>query len=180
MSCGINTVNLILIQIILGKKMKIDKNVVVSIAYTLKNEDGVVLDEATKEHPLDYLHGNFNLLDGLENALEGKEVGESFEVTLSAEEGYGEYDDNLVQRVPSEVFQDSETLEVGMRFLADTDQGEIPVEITAVEDGFVVVDANHTLAGQQLHFSVEVLAIREATAEEIQHGHAHGEHGHHH
>lgn len=160
--------------------MKIVKDVVVSIAYIMKNEDGMILDEATTEHPLDYLHGHFNLVDGLENELEGKAVGDKLEVTVTPENGYGEYDDDLVQRVPSEVFGDVEELEVGMRFLADTDQGQIPVEITAVEDGFVVVDANHTLAGQTMHFSVEVLAIREASAEELTHGHAHGAHGHHH
>lgn len=160
--------------------MKIAKDSVVTLAYTLKNEDGILLDEATAEHPLDYLHGNYNLIDGLENALEGHAVGDKLSVTVEPKDGYGEYDDDLVQRVPSEVFQDSEELEVGMRFLADTDQGQIPVEITAVEDGFVVVDANHQLAGQTLHFEVEVLAIRAATADELSHGHAHGAHGHHH
>ncbi|SET30120.1 FKBP-type peptidyl-prolyl cis-trans isomerase SlyD [Thorsellia anophelis DSM 18579] len=160
--------------------MKIVKDVVVSLAYIMKNQDGVILDEATIDNPLDYLHGHFNLVDGLENELEGHVVGDKLEVTVTPENGYGEYDDDLVQRVPAEVFGDTEELEVGMRFLADTDQGQIPVEITAIEDGFVVVDANHTLAGQTMHFSVEVLAIREALPEELSHGHAHGAHGHHH
>lgn len=160
--------------------MKITNDVVVSLAYQLKNEDGIVIDEATAEMPLDYLHGHNNLVDGLEMALADRKVGDKFDVTVTPENGYGDYDDELVQRVPMEVFQDSEELEVGMRFLADTDQGQIPVEITGIEDGFVIVDANHMLAGQTLFFSVEVLAIREASKDELAHGHAHGAHGHHH
>ncbi|MBU2895299.1 peptidylprolyl isomerase [Vibrio hepatarius] len=157
--------------------MKIEKNVVVSLAYQVKLEDGVVVDQSTTEAPLDYLHGNSNLITGLETALEGREAGAQFSVTVSPEEAYGEHNDGLVQRVPANVFQGVDQIEVGMRFLADTDQGPIPVEVTEVDGDDVVVDGNHMLAGQTLTFDVEVVAVREATAEEIEHGHVHQEDG---
>ncbi|GAB2637957.1 peptidylprolyl isomerase [Vibrio panuliri] len=153
--------------------MKIEKNVVVSLAYQVKLEDGAVVDQSTVEAPLDYLHGNNNLISGLEKALEGKEAGDKFEVTVAPEEAYGEHSDELVQRVPANVFHGVDQVEVGMRFLADTDQGPIPVEVTEVDGDEVVVDGNHMLAGQTLTFEVEVVALREATAEEIEHGHIH-------
>ncbi|MGR5095034.1 peptidylprolyl isomerase [Vibrio maritimus] len=158
--------------------MKIANNAVVSLAYQVKTEDGVVVDQATVEAPLDYLHGHNNLITGLEKELEGKEAGDKFTATVSPEEAYGEHNDALVQRVPANVFQGVDTIEVGMRFLADTDQGPIPVEVTEVDGDEVVVDGNHMLAGQTLTFDVEVVALREATAEEIEHGHIHkAEHG---
>lgn len=153
--------------------MKIEKNVVVSLAYQLVLEDGAVVDQSTVDAPLDYLHGHNNLITGLENELEGKVVGDKFTATIVPEDAYGEYNDELVQRVPAEVFQGVDEIEVGMRFLADTDQGQIPVEITEVDGDEVVVDGNHMLAGQTLTFDVEVVAIRAATEEEIQHGHIH-------
>lgn len=156
--------------------MKITKNIVPSIAYQVRTQDGVLVDEAPVEQPLEYLHGHNNLVVGLENALEGKAVGDTFEVRVKPEEGYGEYNDNMVQRVPKEVFMGVDDVEVGMRFIADTDIGPLPVVITAVEGDEVVVDGNHMLAGQELLFSVEVVALREATLEEIAHGHIHGEH----
>ncbi|CFQ37789.1 MULTISPECIES: peptidylprolyl isomerase [Yersinia] len=160
--------------------MKVAKDLVVSLAYQVRTEDGVLVDESPVSAPLDYLHGHGSLIAGLEKALEGHAAGDSFDVRVNADEGYGSYDENLVQRVPKDVFMGVDELEVGMRFLADTDQGPVPVEITAVEDEHVVVDGNHMLAGQDLNFHVEVVAIREATEEELQHGHVHGEHDHHH
>ncbi len=153
--------------------MKIDNNSVVSLAYQVKVEEGVVVDQASVEAPLDYLHGHNNLVTGLEKALTGRSVGEKFSVTVGPEEAYGEHSDAMVQRVPADVFQGVEQIEVGMRFLADTDQGPIPVEVTEVDGDFVVVDGNHMLAGQTLTFDVEVVAVREATADEIEHGHIH-------
>ncbi|MPW37575.1 peptidylprolyl isomerase [Vibrio sp. B1Z05] len=160
--------------------MKIDNNSVVSLAYQVKLEEGVVVDQAGVDAPLDYLHGHNNLVVGLEKALAGRAVGDKFSVTVSPEEAYGEHSDAMVQRVPANVFQGVDELEVGMRFLADTDQGQIPVEITEVDGDEVVVDGNHMLAGQTLTFDVEVVAIREATEEEVAHGHIHreGAHGH--
>lgn len=155
--------------------MKITKNVVPSIAYQVRTQDGVLVDEAPVNQPLEYLHGHNNLVEGLEKALEGKVVGDTFEVRVSPEEGYGEYNENMVQRVPKDVFMGVDELEVGMRFIADTDLGPLPVVITEVDGDEVVVDGNHMLAGQELLFSVEVVATREATLEEIAHGHIHQE-----
>ncbi len=165
--------------------MKIEKNVVVSLAYQVKLEDGVVVDQSTVEAPLDYLHGHNNLITGLEKELDGKTAGDKFSATIAPEDAYGEHSDALVQRVPANVFQGVDEIEVGMRFLADTDQGPIPVEITEVDGDEVVVDGNHMLAGQTLTFDVEVVAVREATTEEVEHGHVHqaggcGGHGHDH
>ncbi|HDM8220154.1 peptidylprolyl isomerase [Vibrio campbellii] len=153
--------------------MKIEKNVVASLAYKVMLEDGVVVDQSTSEAPLDYLHGHNNLITGLEKELEGKAAGDKFSVTVAPEDAYGDHNDALVQRVPADVFQGVDQIEVGMRFLADTDQGPIPVEVTEVDGDEVVVDGNHMLAGQTLTFEVEVMATREATAEEIEHGHIH-------
>ncbi|GAD80601.1 peptidylprolyl isomerase [Vibrio ezurae] len=158
--------------------MKIDNNSVVSLAYQVKLEEGVVVDQAGVDAPLDYLHGHNNLVVGLEKALSGRAVGDKFSVTVSPEEAYGEHSDAMVQRVPANVFQGVDEIEVGMRFMADTDQGQIPVEITEVDGDEVVVDGNHMLAGQTLTFDVEVVAIREATEEEIAHGHIHREGAH--
>ncbi|PHM62689.1 peptidylprolyl isomerase [Xenorhabdus ishibashii] len=163
--------------------MKVTKDLVVSLAYQVRTEDGVLVDESSVSAPLDYLHGRGSLISGLEKALEGREVGERFDVSVEAADAYGQYDDNLVQRAPKDVFVGVDDLQVGMRFLADTDQGPIPVEITAIEGEEVVVDANHMLAGQNLKFNVEIVAIREATEEELAHGHVHGQGGcgdHHH
>ncbi|WP_350306036.1 peptidylprolyl isomerase [Photorhabdus viridis] len=160
--------------------MKVAKDLVVSLAYQVRTEDGVLVDESPVSAPLDYLHGRGSLISGLEKALEGREAGENFDVSVQADDAYGQYDDNLVQRVPKDVFVGVDELEVGMRFLADTDMGPVPVEITEVEDEHVVVDGNHMLAGQNLKFNVEVIAIREATEEELAHGHVHGAHGHEH
>ncbi len=151
--------------------MNIEENVVVSLAYKVKLEDGVVVDQATAQTPLEYLHGYNNLITGLEAELQGKKAGDSFSATLAPQDAYGEHNDALVQRVPAEVFQGVEQIEVGMRFLADTDQGQIPVEVTEVDGEEVVVDGNHMLAGQTLTFDVEVIATRAATTEEIEHGH---------
>lgn len=157
--------------------MAITKDVVATISFKVLSEDGVLVDEVTKDEALDYLHGHKNLIPGLENALEGKNVGDKFSITVLPKDAYGEFQDGLVQRVPAEVFGDLDELEVGMRFIAETDIGELPVEITAIEDDEVVVDGNHLLAGQTLNFEVEVLELRPATAEEIAHGHIHGEEG---
>lgn len=160
--------------------MKIAKDTVVSLAYQVRTKDGVLVDETTVVAPLEYLHGAGNLIKGLEDALEGREKGDKFDVEINSENAYGDYNDNLVQIVPRDVFVGVDELEVGMRFLADTDHGPVPVEITAIDGDNVTIDGNHMLAGQDLKFNVEVVDVREATQEELSHGHVHGAHGHHH
>ncbi len=157
--------------------MKVAKDLVVSLAYQVRTEDGVLVDESPASAPLDYLHGRGALISGLESALDGRTAGDVFDVDVGANDAYGQYDENLVQRVPKDVFVGVDELEVGMRFLADTDMGPVPIEITGIEGDEVIVDGNHMLAGQNLKFHVEVIGVREATAEELEHGHVHGEEG---
>ena len=155
--------------------MKVAKDLVVSLAYQVRTEDGVLVDESPVSAPLDYLHGHGSLISGLENALDGHEVGDKFDVAVGANDAYGQYDENLVQRVPKDVFMGVDELQVGMRFLAETDQGPVPVEITEVEDDHVVVDGNHMLAGQNLKFNVEVVGCCGGHGHD--HGHDHGKGG---
>ena len=153
--------------------MKIEQDIVASLVFEVKTTEGNFVDKAPIEDPLDYLHGYSDLISGLEAALDGKTIGDKFSITLAAEDAYGEYNDNLVQRVPANIFESDEKVEVGMQFMADTDQGQIPIEVTEVDGDEVVVDGNHMLAGQALVFDVEVVALRKGTAEEIEHGHVH-------
>ncbi|MEA3404748.1 MAG: peptidylprolyl isomerase [Pseudomonadota bacterium] len=159
--------------------MTLEDNKVGLIEYTLTDESGETLD-ASNGNPLAYLHGHGNLIPGLEKELLGKTVGDKFTATIAAAEAYGERVDQLVQIVPAEMFQGVESIEVGMRFEAQSEQGMHSVEVTAVEDGKVTVDGNHPLAGLPLTFDIEIIGVRSATGEEIEHGHAHGEGGHQH
>jgi len=165
--------------------MKITHLSVVTLDYTVSNTSGEVLDTTEGREPLVYLHGSGYLVPGLENALHERVVGDSFEITVPAADAYGEYEESLVQEVPGELFDGMEVAE-GDTFVADTDDGHRPVTIIEVSEEFVKVDANHPLAGMDLHFKVSVKDVRAATAEEIAHGHIHGEegcghdHGHHH
>jgi len=160
--------------------MKIAGEKVVSIHYTLKNAEGSVLDSSSGSDPLAYLHGSGNIIPGLESALEGKEQGEKLSVTVEPGQGYGERDERLVQEVPRSAFKGVEELAPGMQFQAQGPQGARLVVVTEVADESVTVDANHPLAGQTLHFEVEVAEVREATREELEHGHVHGAGGHQH
>ena len=159
--------------------MNIENDKVALIEYTLTNAEGEQLD-ASDGNPLAYLHGHGNLIPGLEKELEGKDVGAKFTTTVPAAEGYGERMDALVQTVSKEMFQGVEELEIGMRFEAQSAQGMHSVEITAIDGEQVTVDGNHPLAGVDLTFAVEITGVRDATAEELEHGHAHGEGGHQH
>lgn len=154
--------------------MKIAKDSVVSIHYTLKDGAGAVLDSSSGAEPLAYLHGNGNLVPGLEAALEGKAQGAKLDVTVAPAEGYGPRDEKLVQKVPKRMFEGG--VDIGMRFHA----GPSVVTVTHIQGDMVTVDANHPLAGQDLHFSVEVMDVRAASEEELEHGHVHGADGHHH
>lgn len=153
--------------------MKVANQSVVSIHYTLKNSTGEVLDSSEGQEPLVYLHGAGNIIAGLEDALADKSVGDQLNVVIAPADGYGEYSDDLVQRVPLTAFQGVENVEVGARFQAQTESGPVSVVVTEVDAESVVVDSNHPLAGQELHFDVNVAEIRAASEEEIEHGHVH-------
>jgi FKBP-type peptidyl-prolyl cis-trans isomerase SlyD len=158
--------------------MEIANQRVAYIHYVLTNDGGEVLDRSERDAPLAYLHGGGNIIPGLENALTGRSPGEKLKVTVTPQEGYGERDDALVQELPRKLFKDIDGLEVGMRLRADSDQGSRLVTVTGVKPDSVTIDANHALAGQTLHFEVEVADVRQATAEEMSHGHVHGPGGH--
>jgi FKBP-type peptidyl-prolyl cis-trans isomerase SlyD len=163
-----------------GTKMQIADNTVVSFHYTLTNDAGEVLDSSRGREPLTYLQGAGNIVPGLEDAMQGRSRGDSFKVDVAPEDGYGIHHEQLVQDVPRGAFQGVDEIEPGMSFQAQTPQGVHSVTVTRVTDELVTVDGNHPLAGQTLHFDVEVTEVREASAEEIAHGHVHGEGGHHH
>ncbi|WP_198780676.1 peptidylprolyl isomerase [Shewanella putrefaciens] len=165
--------------------MKITQHSAVTIHYRLSDQEGRLLEDSFSAEPMLYLHGTENLIPGLEAALEGKVKGEKLDVTISAEEAYGPYHDGLRQAVPLEAFGDIEDIVPGMRFIAETEMGQRPVQVVEVKDDVVIVDGNHPLAGQALSFNIEILDVREGTAEEIAHGHIHahggcGSHGHDH
>jgi len=153
---------------------------VVLIHYTLKDDDGKVLDSSAGGEPLAYIQGHGNLVSGLEKALEGKSQGNRVEVSLPPEEGYGTRNEALVQRVPKRSLQGAGEIRKGMQFQAQTDEGMRVFTVTAIVGDMVTLDGNHPLADQTLHFDVEVVEVRDATAEELEHGHVHGAGGHHH
>ena len=154
--------------------MQIAEQSVVSIHYTLTNDAGETLDTSDGREPLVYLHGAQNIIPGLENELTGKSVGDSFDVTIQPENAYGTVNPELVQTVPHSAFEGVEKVEPGMQFQARGDDGETQViAVTEVTDSGVTVDGNHPLAGQVLNFSVCVEKVREATEDEIAHGHLH-------
>ena len=159
--------------------MKVSHLSVVTLDYTVFDESGDVLDTTEGREPLVYLHGAGFLVPGLEKALYERSAGDSFELDVNAADAYGEYDEDLVQSVPGELFDGMEVSE-GDTFVADTDDGHRPVTVGEVSEEFVKVDANHPLAGVNLRFAVSVRDVRAATAEEIAHGHVHGQGGHHH
>ena len=155
--------------------MTIAENKVVTLEFTVKNaETGDLIETSEGSEPLVYLHGFNNLVPGLEAELAGKTVGDSYDVTVSPEEGYGVRDESLVQDVPKEAFQGIEKVEVGMEFQADSPNGPVVVEVTKIEGDTVTVDSNHPLAGVTLGFSGVIEEIREATDSELEHGHIHG------
>ncbi len=160
--------------------MQAANQTVVSIDYTLTDDEGDVLDASEPGSPLVYLHGADNIIPGLEEALTGKSKGESLKVVVSAEDGYGEYDETLVAEVERDRFPDADQVELGDQFQANTPDGPRMVTVIEISDDAITIDANHPLAGETLHFDVKIVDIRAATKDEIQHGHAHGEGGHHH
>lgn len=161
--------------------MKIAQDKVVTIHYQLKNNTGELLESSRDSEPLAYLHGHQNIISGLENALADQGVGAKLDVSVPPEEGYGVRQDVLVESVEKNMFGDEVELEVGMQFHAQSQQGDpYVVTITAIDGDQVEVDGNHPFAGETLNFEVEVMEIRDASEEELSHGHVHGPDGHEH
>jgi FKBP-type peptidyl-prolyl cis-trans isomerase SlyD len=154
--------------------MQIAENHVVSMNYTLKDEKGNVLDTSEGKEPLDFLYGKGMIIPGLEKALEGKEKGASLKVTVEPEEGYGTYNEQAIGEVSKDNFQEGMEPKVGMQVQAQDPNGNVQIfTITEIKDETVMLDGNHPLAGQTLYFDVDIADVREATAEEIEHGHVH-------
>lgn len=165
----------------MSEKQTIAANKAVALHYKLTIDDGIVVDASDREAPLWYLHGNGNLIPGLENELNGLEVGAKKTVVVKPEDGYGVRDPERVQQVPKEQFPPGTSFELGDHVEAQTPDGHsIRARVTAVAPKKVTVDFNHELAGKTLNFDVEVIDVRAASKDEIAHGHVHGPGGHHH
>ncbi len=160
--------------------MQVGKDSVATIHYTLRNDKGDVLDSSSGGEPLAYLHGHGNIVPGLERALEGKSAGDKLNVKIPAEEGYGTRDERLVQSVPRSTFPEDVDITPGMQFHAQSAEGVRAVTVHEVGGDSVKIDGNHPLAGEALNFDVTVDGVRAATEEELEHGHVHGDGGHHH
>ena len=149
-----------------------DKSVV-TIHYTLTDDAGEVLDDSRDGDPMIYLHGASNIIPGLEKELTGKITGATLKVIVSPEDGYGEHSPEAIQKVPRSNFEGVEDIQPGMQFQTESPEGVQLIVVTEVSDAEVTIDANHPLAGKTLHFDVSVEGVRDATPEEIDHGHAH-------
>lgn len=160
--------------------MKATSGMVVSMHYTLTDDSGEVIDSSEGRGPFDYLHGHANIIPGLERALEGADVGFKSKVTVSAEDAYGVRNERAVFDVPRDQFPPNEDIQVGMQVHGEGPQGVLTFTVVDVSDDSVRLDGNHPLAGKTLHFDVEILGVREASEEEVAHGHVHGPAGHHH
>ena len=161
--------------------MKVEKDKVVLMHYTLKNDAGDVIDSSDGGDPLPFLQGHGNIIPGLESALEGSKMGDKLDVSIKPEDGYGERMKNAIQEIPSSALQGIDEVKVGMQLQSqDQDGNAFLVTVTKVEDDKITVDGNHPLAGQILHFSVSIESIRKAETEELSHGHVHADGNHHH
>jgi len=160
--------------------MQITQDAVALIHYTLTDDEGATIDSSAGGEPLAYIHGNGNLIPGLERELEGKAEGDKLEVKIAPADGYGEFDKSLIQRVPRRSLKGIGNLHVGMQLQAQSERGSRAVSVTQLVGDMVTLDGNHPLAGKNLTFKVEIVAVRAATEEELSHGHVHGPGGHHH
>jgi len=154
--------------------MKITDNSVVSIHYKLTNDNGTTLDQSPEDNPLIYLHGKGNIVAGLEKTLTDKSIGDAFEVTVSPEEGYGIREEHMVETIDRSMFEGLDDISIGKQFHAEGNTGPVVVTVTKIEGDKITIDGNHPLAGENLNIAIEVMAIREATADELEHGHIHG------
>ena len=155
--------------------MEIKKDRVVTIDYSLSDDVGRIIDSSEENEPLVYLHGNDNIIPGLERELEGKIPGETLSCSIPPTDAYGERNESLVFKVNKKDFGDNVEVAAGMQFEAHGEDGTLIVTVVNVDGEEVTLDANHPLAGETLHFDVKVVDVREATPEELEHGHAHGE-----
>tara|TARA_B100001146_G_C15997354_1_gene355219 strand:- start:79 stop:564 length:486 start_codon:yes stop_codon:yes gene_type:complete len=161
--------------------MRISEQKVVTMNYEVADDQGQLIDRSEEGGPLAYIHGNGQLIPGLETALEGRGKGDKIAVDVPPEQGYGERDEEGVQIVARNQFDDSVEIEVGMQFEAqDDDEGHQIVTVAAVDGENITLDTNHPLAGKNLRFKVEILDVRDASTEELSHGHVHGPGGHDH
>lgn len=160
--------------------MEIMDGRVATIHYTLTDDDGIVIDKSAPDAPLSYLHGAGNIVPGLEQALTGKQPGDTLTTEVPPELAYGPRHGQLVQQVARAAFPEGADISPGMQFEAQGDRGPLVVMVTEVGEAEVTIDGNHPLAGRTLHFAVEVADVREPTADELSHGHVHGPGGAHH
>jgi FKBP-type peptidyl-prolyl cis-trans isomerase SlyD len=154
--------------------MQIANDKAVSLHYTLTNAVGDLLDSSVEGDALVYLHGQGNIIAGLEAALTGKVAGDTFNVSIAPQDAYGEFRDDMLQVVDRSMFEGVDDLEIGMQFHAEVNHGSGIVTIVAIDGDQITLDGNHALAGETLVFDVEVLDVRDASAEELAHGHIHG------
>ena len=160
--------------------MQIAPNSVAAFHYTLTDDQNEIIDSSAGRDPLTYLQGGGQIVPGLEKQMEGRSVGDTFNAEVAPEEGYGAHHPELMQEVAREAFQSVGDIQPGMQFQGRGPQGEINVTVTKVEGGKVFIDGNHPLAGKTLHFAIKVTEVREASAQELEHGHVHGAGGHQH
>jgi FKBP-type peptidyl-prolyl cis-trans isomerase SlyD len=160
--------------------MKITKDTVVQFNYVLKDVDGNILEQTETDQPIAYLHGHKNMLAGVEGALEGHEASESVAVTLAPEDAYGNVKEDALMKIPLKHLQGAKKWRPGMIATVNTEKGQHQVTVVKLGRFMVTVDSNHPFAGKTLTFEMDVVNVREATANEISHKHAHGAGGHQH
>ena len=160
--------------------MQISEHKVITLNYEVVDDQGQLIDRSEEGGPLAYIHGTGQLIPGLVTALADRDQGDKISVDVPPEQGYGERDEEGVQTVSRDQFDDDDEIEVGMQFEAQDDEGHQIVTVVAVDGESITLDTNHPLAGKNLHFDVEVLEVRDASAEELEHGHVHGPGGHEH
>ena len=157
--------------------MKIAENTVADIHYAVSDSEGTLIDSSYDHNPLSVIHGTGYLIPGLESALTDHVAGDKFDVEVDADNAYGQRDDNFVQTVPKEMFENIEDINIGTQLRATTDDGEQTVIVVDVNDDSITVDGNHPLSGIDLKFEVEIMEVRDATEDELAHGHVHAEGG---
>jgi FKBP-type peptidyl-prolyl cis-trans isomerase SlyD len=160
--------------------MQITSGTVVVFDYTLTDDDGDIIDSSAGGDPLAFIQGEGQIVPGLEKAMEGKKAGDSFKVSVEPAEGYGLHDPENITVVPADQIEGGDELEEGMQLHTEGEFGEQTVIITKIEGNEVTIDGNHPLAGMTLHFDIAIRDVRQATKEEMDHGHVHGPGGHHH